>query len=174
MQICWWKYRSIICKICLFCCCNLNLNSGLKLKDNNESAMWNKLLCKDALGTIDILRNSTWTRWVQKMAIFADVQYCIHADIVGGSKKVKKCGDVIYGWSLMSQWIFALMILKCFARYVFRADILFRCFLNHKYRKHSSEQVRAVRNCNAEWGIQICKNSVWDLLMFLSSPSTKI
>ena len=28
--------------------------------------------------------------WVQKMAIFADFQYYIYADIVGGSEKVKK------------------------------------------------------------------------------------
>ena len=35
--------------------------------------------------------------WVKKMAISADVQYCIYADIVGGSKI---CQDVIYGWSL--------------------------------------------------------------------------
>ena len=28
--------------------------------------------------------------WGQKMAIFADVQYCIYADIVGGSKKSPK------------------------------------------------------------------------------------
>ena len=39
--------------------------------------------------------------WVQKMAIFADVQYCIYADIVGGSEiaggseKVQKYGDII-------------------------------------------------------------------------------
>ena len=30
---------------------------------------------------------------------FADVQYCIYADIVGGSEKVQKYSDVIYGWS---------------------------------------------------------------------------
>jgi hypothetical protein len=30
---------------------------------------------------------------------FADVQYCIYADIVGGSEKVQKYFDVIYGWS---------------------------------------------------------------------------
>ena len=33
--------------------------------------------------------------WVQKMAIFADVQYYIYADIVGGSEKVKKYADII-------------------------------------------------------------------------------
>ena len=33
--------------------------------------------------------------WVQKMAIFADVPYCIYADIVGGSGKVQKCAEVI-------------------------------------------------------------------------------
>ena len=35
--------------------------------------------------------------WVKKMAISADVQYCIYSDIVGGSKI---CEDVIYEWSL--------------------------------------------------------------------------
>ena len=33
--------------------------------------------------------------WVQKMAIFADVQYCIYADIVEGLEKVQKYSDVI-------------------------------------------------------------------------------
>ena len=28
------------------------------------------------------------------MAVFADVQYCIYADIVGGSEKVKKHADI--------------------------------------------------------------------------------
>ena len=37
--------------------------------------------------------------WVQKGVVFADVQYCIYADIVGGSEKVQKYFDVIYGWS---------------------------------------------------------------------------
>ena len=36
-----------------------------------------------------------------KKDIFADGQYCIHADIVGGSEKVQKCADVIYGWSIL-------------------------------------------------------------------------
>ena len=39
------------------------------------------------------------TEWIQKMAAFADVQHCIYAQIVGGSAKVQKCADVIYGWS---------------------------------------------------------------------------
>ena len=33
------------------------------------------------------------------MSIFADVQYYIYADVVGGSKKVQKYADVIQGWS---------------------------------------------------------------------------
>ena len=33
--------------------------------------------------------------WVQKMAMLADVQYYIYADIVGGSEKVKKYADII-------------------------------------------------------------------------------
>ena len=42
--------------------------------------------------------------WVQKMAIFADVQYCIYADTeVGGLEKVQTYADVIYGWSLSEQ-----------------------------------------------------------------------
>ena len=35
--------------------------------------------------------------WVQKMAVFTDVQYCIYADMVDESEKVQKCTDVIYG-----------------------------------------------------------------------------
>ena len=36
--------------------------------------------------------------WVQKAAIFEDVQYCIHADKwLGGSEKVQKSADVILG-----------------------------------------------------------------------------
>ena len=31
---------------------------------------------------------------------FADVQYCIHADIVGGFKIVQQYADIIYEWSL--------------------------------------------------------------------------
>ena len=39
------------------------------------------------------------------MATFADVQYCIYADLtpfneVGGSEKVQNYADVIYEWSL--------------------------------------------------------------------------
>ena len=34
------------------------------------------------------------------MAIFADVQYCIYADIVGWSGKAQQCADVIQEWSL--------------------------------------------------------------------------
>ena len=37
------------------------------------------------------------------MAIFADVQYCIYDDIVGGFIKVQKYADVIQGWSLKSR-----------------------------------------------------------------------
>ena len=37
--------------------------------------------------------------WGQKMAVFADVQHYIYADIVGGSEKAKNYVDVIYGWS---------------------------------------------------------------------------
>ena len=33
------------------------------------------------------------------MASFAEVQYCIYADTVGGSEKVQNYADVIYGWS---------------------------------------------------------------------------
>ena len=33
--------------------------------------------------------------WGQKMAVFADVQHYIYADIVGGSEKVQKYADVI-------------------------------------------------------------------------------
>jgi hypothetical protein len=37
------------------------------------------------------------------MASYADVQYCIYADIVGGSKKVRNYDSVIYGWSLINK-----------------------------------------------------------------------
>ena len=33
--------------------------------------------------------------WGRKMVIFADVQYCIFAEGVGGSKKVNKYADII-------------------------------------------------------------------------------
>ena len=36
------------------------------------------------------------------MAVLAYVQYCIYADIVGGSERVPKCADIIKGWSLTS------------------------------------------------------------------------
>jgi hypothetical protein len=36
--------------------------------------------------------------WDHIKVIFADVHYFIYADIVGGSKKVQKYEDVIYGW----------------------------------------------------------------------------
>ena len=35
------------------------------------------------------------------MASFANVQYFIHADMVGGSEEVQNYADVIYGWSLV-------------------------------------------------------------------------
>ena len=33
------------------------------------------------------------------MASFADVYYCIYADIVAGSEKAQGYADIIYGWS---------------------------------------------------------------------------
>ena len=33
--------------------------------------------------------------WGWEIAIFADVEYCIYTDIVGGSEKVQKYADVI-------------------------------------------------------------------------------
>ena len=33
------------------------------------------------------------------MSLFADVHRCGYANIVGGSKKVQECADIIYGWS---------------------------------------------------------------------------
>ena len=42
---------------------------------------------------------SKGTGWVQKMELLADIRYCIHAYIVGGSEKVQNFADVIYGWS---------------------------------------------------------------------------
>jgi hypothetical protein len=37
--------------------------------------------------------------WVLKKANFADVHYCIYADILGGSEKFQNYAVVIYGWS---------------------------------------------------------------------------
>ena len=62
--------------------------------------------CHKGQGTIHILRQD-WMGGkfggsVLKMSSFADVQYCIYADIVesvGGSKKVQNYAYVIYGWS---------------------------------------------------------------------------
>ena len=56
---------------------------------------------------------SIWIGWVQKMVLFAVIKiqifgnfsechnfkYSIYADIVGGSKNVQNCADVIYEWS---------------------------------------------------------------------------
>ena len=38
-------------------------------------------------------------KWVLKIAIFDDVQYCIYADLVVGSEKVQKYADVVKGWT---------------------------------------------------------------------------
>ena len=35
------------------------------------------------------------------MASFADIQYCIYADILGRSEEVENFADVINGWSLI-------------------------------------------------------------------------
>ena len=37
----------------------------------------------------------------RKWQVFDDVQYCFYADIVGGSKKIHKCADVMQEWSIM-------------------------------------------------------------------------
>ena len=42
-----------------------------------------------------------WVGRFRKWLSLSDVQYCIFADIEGGSKKVQKCDNVIYGWSLV-------------------------------------------------------------------------
>ena len=47
------------------------------------------------------------------MAVFADVQYCIYADILGGSKKIQKCADVVYGWTLLD-----ILEVMTYARYI--------------------------------------------------------
>ena len=55
-------------------------------------------IVKDFLGTIPLLRQQRdWVGGVRKMAIFADVQYCICADKVGrwGLKRPKICWLVI-------------------------------------------------------------------------------
>ena len=33
--------------------------------------------------------------WGQKIGIFADIQYCIYSNIVGGSEKVEKYADIL-------------------------------------------------------------------------------
>ena len=50
-----------------------------------------------ALGTIPIICTSAKELggWGWKMNIFANVQYCIYADIVGGSEIVQKYADII-------------------------------------------------------------------------------
>ena len=35
------------------------------------------------------------------MAGFPDIQYFIHADIVGGSENVQKFSEIVYEWFLM-------------------------------------------------------------------------
>ena len=51
---------------------------------------------ENALETIPILlQQRDWMDGVRKIAIFADFQYSINADIVDGSEKVQKCAGVI-------------------------------------------------------------------------------
>ena len=48
--------------------------------------------------------------WVKKMAVFANVQYCVYIDIVGGSEQVQKCADVIKEWSFSVNLVVELEI----------------------------------------------------------------
>ena len=54
--------------------------------------------------------------WVQKMASFADFQYCIYADftpIVGGwVRKFQNHADVIYEWSLRVLRVFSVQSIQ--------------------------------------------------------------
>ena len=43
--------------------------------------------------------------WVLKRASFWWRSVLFYPDIVGGSEKVKKCADVLYGWYLMEMWL---------------------------------------------------------------------
>ena len=47
------------------------------------------------------------------MAIFADVQYCVYADQVGGVQKGQKYADVIKGWPLRMHCIGLIKKKKC-------------------------------------------------------------
>ena len=38
--------------------------------------------------------------WSRNWAFFADCQYCIYADLLGGSETIQNYTDVIYGWPL--------------------------------------------------------------------------
>jgi hypothetical protein len=43
-----------------------------------------------------VSKRTGWVgRWVQKKVIFADVQYCIYADIMGGWVGLKKSKNVL-------------------------------------------------------------------------------
>ena len=49
-----------------------------------------------SLGTIPYIMSARGLGgWVQKMAMLADVQYYIYADIVDRSEKVKRYADII-------------------------------------------------------------------------------
>ena len=70
---------------CILCCFFVSLSFFLQL-----------LFCRRP--SIYYVRKRTG--WVQKWH-FTNVPYCIYAVIVGGSEKVKKCADVVYGWTLV-------------------------------------------------------------------------
>ena len=60
------------------------------------------------------------------MAVFADVQYCIYADILGGSKKAQKCADVVYGWTLLD-----ILEVMTYARYLLLSVLYYHDMMMH-------------------------------------------
>ena len=70
------------------------------------------------------------------MASFADVQYCIYADIVAGSEEFQNYADVINGWFLREIRTVAICIgvIKqgaVFSKCPFSVTYLSTCFYNY-------------------------------------------
>jgi hypothetical protein len=53
------------------------------------------------------------------MASFADIQYCIYADIMGGSEKVQTYADVIYEWCLNDPRVYFIILCTIFYHFSF-------------------------------------------------------
>jgi hypothetical protein len=78
--------------------------ASAEIKSSGFGSTLSNEVSLNSAGDHPYITSAKRTGWIQKMAIFADVQYCIYADIVGGwvggSEKVQKYAEIIKGWSL--------------------------------------------------------------------------